>query len=80
MLHGCWRHSPYFRDGSAASLIDLVRVYFRKRVPGLSVSHAADMSEHLKSPCRSKGSRGSVQRQPFHYERSALDPVVSVAK
>ena len=48
-LKGVWQHAPYFHDGSAATLGDVVRVYNRKRNLGLDDSQMADLSEYLKS-------------------------------
>lgn len=48
-LKGVWQHAPYFHDGSAASLIDVVRAYDRKRGLGLTQQQVIDLSEYLKS-------------------------------
>lgn len=48
-LKGVWQHAPYFHDGSAATLGDVVRVYNRKRSLGLTEQQIADLSEYLKS-------------------------------
>lgn len=48
-LKGVWQHAPYFHDGSAASLIDVVRTYDRKRNLGLTPQQVTDLSEYLKS-------------------------------
>jgi len=48
-LKGVWQHAPYFHDGSAASLSDVVRTYNRKRSLGLTDQQVADLSEYLKS-------------------------------
>lgn len=48
-LKGVWQHAPYFHDGSAATLSDVVDTYNRKRALGLSSQQMADLSEYLKS-------------------------------
>ncbi len=48
-LKGVWQHAPYFHDGSAARLIDVVRAYDRKRNLGLTPQQVTDLSEYLKS-------------------------------
>jgi mono/diheme cytochrome c family protein len=48
-LKGVWQHAPYFHDGSAATLIDVVRTYNRKRTLGLTEQQVGDLSEYLKS-------------------------------
>jgi mono/diheme cytochrome c family protein len=48
-LHGLWQHPPYFHDGSAATLDDVVDHY--RRVLGLALTsrQRADLIEYLKS-------------------------------
>jgi cytochrome c peroxidase len=46
---GLWQHAPYFHDGSAATLEDVVRIYNTKRSLGLTPQQLADLSEYLKS-------------------------------
>lgn len=48
-LKGVWQHAPYFHDGSAATLSDVVRTYDRKRGLGLTEQQVGDLSEYLKS-------------------------------
>jgi mono/diheme cytochrome c family protein len=48
-LKGLWQHAPYFHDGSAATLGDVVQAYDAKRSLGLSAGDAADLVEYLKS-------------------------------
>lgn len=48
-LKGLWQHAPYFHDGSAATLNDVVRTYNRKRALGLTEQQVSDLSEYLKS-------------------------------
>ena len=48
-LKGVWQHSPYFHDGSAATLDAVVQTYNRKQALGLSASEAADLVQYLKS-------------------------------
>ncbi len=48
-LKGVWQHAPYFHDGSAATLADVVAIYNRKRALGLTGQQMADLAEYLKS-------------------------------
>jgi mono/diheme cytochrome c family protein len=48
-LKGVWQHAPYFHDGSAATLEDVVTVYNTKRSLGLTAPQMADLAQYLKS-------------------------------
>ena len=48
-LKGIWQHAPYFHDGSAKTLTDVVSTYNQQRHLGLSTSEKADLTEYLKS-------------------------------
>jgi mono/diheme cytochrome c family protein len=48
-LRGLWQHPPYFHDGSAATLVDVVEHYNRLRGLGLSDPQRRDLVEYLKS-------------------------------
>ncbi len=48
-LKGIWQHAPYFHDGSAATLQEVVQTYNSKKSLGLSATAMADLVEHLKS-------------------------------
>ena len=48
-LRGIWSHPPYFNDGSAADLLDVVNHYNRALRLGLSDAEKADLVEYLKS-------------------------------
>jgi mono/diheme cytochrome c family protein/cytochrome c5 len=48
-LKGAWQHAPYFHNGSAATLEDVVRTYDTRMSLGLSGSEVADLAEYLKS-------------------------------
>lgn len=48
-LRGIWQHPPYFHDGSAATLGDLVERYDAASGLGLTVRQKADLVEYLKS-------------------------------
>ena len=48
-LRGIWQHAPYFHDGSAATLADVVNAYDRKDGLGLSQAQKADLAQYLKS-------------------------------
>ena len=48
-LRGLWQHPPYFHDGSAATLADVVAHYNRVRKLDLSADQQRDLAEYLKS-------------------------------
>jgi cytochrome c peroxidase len=48
-LRGLWQHPPYFHDGSAATLADVVAHYNRVRALNLSDDQQRDLVEYLKS-------------------------------
>ena len=48
-LHGVWQHPPYFHNGSAATLRDVVETYNVRKSLGLSEAEVKDLSEYLKS-------------------------------
>ena len=48
-LRGLWQHAPYFHDGSAATLADVVSHYDRVRALGLTPEQQRDLVEYLKS-------------------------------
>ena len=48
-LRGVWQHAPYFHDGSAATLGDVVTHYNGVLKLGLSAQEQADLVEYLKS-------------------------------
>jgi cytochrome c5 len=48
-LRGLWQHPPYFHDGSAATLADVVTHYNRVRKLGLTDAQQRDLVEYLKS-------------------------------
>lgn len=48
-LKGIWQHPPYFHDGSAATLEDVVSRYNQEHNLSLSASEQADLTEYLKS-------------------------------
>jgi mono/diheme cytochrome c family protein len=48
-LRGLWQHAPYFHDGSAATLADVVERYVTARGLGLTAQEKADLVEYLKS-------------------------------
>ncbi len=48
-LRGVWQHPPYFHDGSAATLEDVVAMYNSKLGLGLTPDQSADLVEYLKS-------------------------------
>jgi mono/diheme cytochrome c family protein len=48
-LRGLWQHPPYFHDGSAATLADVVTHYDKVRQLKLSAAQQADLVHYLKS-------------------------------
>ena len=48
-LRGLWQHAPYFHDGSAATLADVVAHYDRVRRLGLTAQQQRDLVEYLKT-------------------------------
>ena len=48
-LRALWQHPPYFHDGSAATLADVVAHYNRVRTLNLTVEQQRDLVEYLKS-------------------------------
>ena len=48
-LRGLWQHPPYFHDGSATTLIDVVGHYSRVLSLGLTTEEQQDLVEFLKS-------------------------------
>jgi hypothetical protein len=48
-LKGLWQHPPYFHNGSAATLEDVVNAYNTRKSLGLSDAEKADLVQYLKS-------------------------------
>jgi mono/diheme cytochrome c family protein len=48
-LRGLWQHPPYFHDGSAKTLEDVVEHYDKVRKLGLSEAQQNDLAEFLKT-------------------------------
>ena len=48
-LRGLWQHPPYFHNGSAATLTDVVATYNERKSLGLSGAQVKDLAEYLKS-------------------------------
>jgi cytochrome c peroxidase len=48
-LAGAWQHPPYFHDGSAATLADVVQHYDAHLALGLADAQKSDLVEYLKS-------------------------------
>jgi mono/diheme cytochrome c family protein len=48
-LAGLWQHAPYFHNGSAATLDDVVETYNSKKSLGLTPDQKADLVQYLKS-------------------------------
>lgn len=48
-LKGVWQHPPYFHNGSAATLEDVVAAYNAKKSLGLTSAEITDVAQYLKS-------------------------------
>ena len=48
-LRGLWQHAPYFHDGSAETLADVVEAYNTKQDLRLTPSKKSDLVEYLKT-------------------------------
>lgn len=48
-LKGLWQHPPYFHNGTAATLEDVVAAYNARQALGLTDAEMADLVEYLKS-------------------------------
>ncbi len=48
-LKGLWQHPPYFHNGMAATLTDVVNQYNVRKSLGLAPNEVADLVEYLKS-------------------------------
>jgi len=48
-LAGLWQHAPYFHNGGAATLKDVVETYNTRKALGLNQAQMADLVEYLKS-------------------------------
>ena len=48
-LKGLWQHAPYFHNGSAATLEDVVAMYNTRQSLGLTDAEMADLVQYLKS-------------------------------
>jgi cytochrome c peroxidase len=48
-LRALWQHAPYFHNGSAATLADVVTQYNRVRMLGFTGDQQRDLVEYLKS-------------------------------
>ncbi len=48
-LRGLWQHAPYFHDGSAGTLADVVEAYNTKQKLWLTPRQKSDLAEYLKT-------------------------------
>ena len=48
-LRGVWQHAPYFHNGSAATLNDVVQTYNARQRLKLTDAQMSDLAEYLKS-------------------------------
>ncbi|HZT62128.1 MAG TPA: hypothetical protein VFA36_03255 [Burkholderiales bacterium] len=48
-LAGLWQHAPYFHNGSAATLDDVVETYNTRKSLGLTANQKTDLVQYLKS-------------------------------
>lgn len=45
-LRGAWQHAPYFHNGSAATLQDVVQLYNTKQALGLTSAQVSDLAQY----------------------------------
>jgi mono/diheme cytochrome c family protein len=48
-MRGVWQHPPYFHNGKAATLEDVVSTYNQRKALGLSPDEVKDLAQYLKS-------------------------------
>jgi cytochrome c peroxidase len=48
-LRALWQHAPYFHDGSAETLTDVVEAYNTKQKLRLTPGEKTDLVEYLKT-------------------------------
>lgn len=48
-LKGIWQHAPYFHNGTARTLEEVVETYNTKRSLGLTAAQKSDLTQYLKS-------------------------------
>ena len=48
-LRGVWQHPPYFHNGTAATLEDVVNTYNDRKALGLTADEVEDLAQYLKS-------------------------------
>jgi len=48
-LRGIWQHAPYFHNGSAATLEDVVSAYDKRKSLGLTAQQSGDLAQYLRS-------------------------------
>lgn len=48
-LRGVWQHPPYFHNGSAATLVEVVNKYNAKQSLGLTSAEVDDVAQYVKS-------------------------------
>ena len=48
-LKGVWQHPPYFHNGSAATLVEVVNKYNAKQALGLTSTEVDDVAQYVKS-------------------------------
>jgi cytochrome c peroxidase len=48
-LKGLWQHPPYFHNGTAATLEEVVATYNSRHALGLTEAEMADLVQYLKS-------------------------------
>jgi cytochrome c peroxidase len=44
-----WQHAPYFHNGSAATLEEVVQIYNTRKSLGLTAQEISDLAQYLKS-------------------------------
>jgi cytochrome c peroxidase len=48
-LRALWQHAPYFHNGSAATLEEVVQIYNTRKSLGLTPQEISDLAQYLKS-------------------------------
>jgi mono/diheme cytochrome c family protein len=48
-LRALWQHAPYFHNGSAATLEEVVQIYNTRKSLGLTAQEISDLAQYLKS-------------------------------
>ena len=68
-LRALWQHAPYFHDGSASTLQDVVAHYDRLFNLRLSGQQAADLVEYLKTLPANRDEEQSGHAERDHHDQ-----------